>query len=237
MPVQVNGKVRGAPDRAGRRHRRRAARAGAGRRGRARAHRRQDDPEGGRREGTARQRGGVMTGAQGSGSGLAGRPRSPALLLRRSAVSVCSPGAATRSPAAARFCPPTSRRSASRRSPTARRSSTSRRMLTQKVRSEFIGRGKYQILPEATGVDALLTGEVTGGHASRRPASPPQQLASRYAITMTAQDRAARHAREQGALGEPRPGVPPGVRRAERHDRGVDPGAVLRPGQPTRSTA
>ena len=34
-------------------------------------------------------------------------------------------------------------------------------LLTQKVRSEFIGRGKYQIVPEATGVDALLTGEVT----------------------------------------------------------------------------
>ena len=34
-------------------------------------------------------------------------------------------------------------------------------MLTQKVRAEFIGRGKYQILPEATGVDALLTGEIT----------------------------------------------------------------------------
>ena len=58
-------------------------------------------------------------------------------------------------------------------------------MLTQKVRSEFIGRGKYQILPEATGVDALLTGEVTA--VSIQPASfNPQQLASRYAITMTA---------------------------------------------------
>jgi hypothetical protein len=58
-------------------------------------------------------------------------------------------------------------------------------MLTQKVRSEFIGRGKYQILPEATGVDALLTGEVTA--VSIQPASfSPQQLASRYAITMTA---------------------------------------------------
>src|SRR5579872_3888092 len=34
-------------------------------------------------------------------------------------------------------------------------------MLTQKVRAEFIGRGKYQILPDNTGVDALLTGEVT----------------------------------------------------------------------------
>jgi len=33
-------------------------------------------------------------------------------------------------------------------------------MLTEKVRAEFIGRGKYQTLPESTGVDALLTGEV-----------------------------------------------------------------------------
>ena len=58
-------------------------------------------------------------------------------------------------------------------------------MLTQKVRSEFIGRGKYQILPEANGVDALLTGEVTA--VTIQPASfTPNQLASRYAITMVA---------------------------------------------------
>jgi hypothetical protein len=58
-------------------------------------------------------------------------------------------------------------------------------MITQKVRSEFIGRGKYQILPEATGVDALLTGEVTA--VSIQPASfSTQQLASRYAISMSA---------------------------------------------------
>ena len=57
--------------------------------------------------------------------------------------------------------------------------------LTTKVRSEFIGRGKYDILPEATGVDALLTGEVTT--VSIAPASiNAQQLASRYAITMVA---------------------------------------------------
>ena len=57
--------------------------------------------------------------------------------------------------------------------------------LTQKVRSEFIGRGKYQILPQADGVDALLTGEVVA--VSIAPASfNTQQLASRYAITMTA---------------------------------------------------
>ena len=58
-------------------------------------------------------------------------------------------------------------------------------MLTQKVRAEFIGRGKYQILPQSTGVDALLTGEVLNVNIA--PASfNPQQLASRYAITMIA---------------------------------------------------
>jgi Lipopolysaccharide-assembly len=57
--------------------------------------------------------------------------------------------------------------------------------LTQKVRSEFIGRGRYQIVPDANVVDALLTGEVTGVNVT--PASfTDQQLASRYIITMTA---------------------------------------------------
>jgi len=58
-------------------------------------------------------------------------------------------------------------------------------LLTEKVRAEFIGRGKYQILPEATGVDALLTGEVTG--VSIAPSSfSGAQIASRYTITMSA---------------------------------------------------
>ena len=57
--------------------------------------------------------------------------------------------------------------------------------ITQKVRSEFIGRGKYQIVPDPTGVDAVLTGDVTG--VSIVPASfTTQQLASRYVITMSA---------------------------------------------------
>ena len=57
--------------------------------------------------------------------------------------------------------------------------------LTQKVRSEFIGRGHYQIVPEATNVDAVLTGEVSG--VSIQPVSfTTQQLASRYTITMSA---------------------------------------------------
>jgi hypothetical protein len=58
-------------------------------------------------------------------------------------------------------------------------------LLTQKVRGEFIGRGKYQILPESTNVDALLTGEVSS--VSITPVSFTQeQLASRYALTLTA---------------------------------------------------
>jgi hypothetical protein len=57
--------------------------------------------------------------------------------------------------------------------------------LTQKVRAEFIGRGKYDILPDAANVDALLTGEVIA--VSITPASyNAGQLASRYAITMSA---------------------------------------------------
>ena len=58
--------------------------------------------------------------------------------------------------------------------------------LTQDVRSEFIGRGRYRILPEAgTDVDAVLTGEVTS--VSIRPASfNTQQLATRYEIIMSA---------------------------------------------------
>jgi outer membrane lipopolysaccharide assembly protein LptE/RlpB len=57
--------------------------------------------------------------------------------------------------------------------------------LTTKVRSEFIGRSKYSIIPEANNVDALLTGEVTA--VSIQPASiNANQLASRYAITMVA---------------------------------------------------
>ena len=57
--------------------------------------------------------------------------------------------------------------------------------LTAKVRSEFIGRGKFEISPDATGVDGLLTGEVTS--VSIVPSAiNAQQLASRYALTMTA---------------------------------------------------
>ena len=57
--------------------------------------------------------------------------------------------------------------------------------MTQKVRAEFIGRGRYQIVPDSANVDALLTGEVT--NVSVEPVSfTGQQLASRYLISMYA---------------------------------------------------
>jgi hypothetical protein len=57
-------------------------------------------------------------------------------------------------------------------------------ILTEKVRSEFIGRGKYNVISDASGSDAVLTGEVVG--LSAQPVSlNEQQLASRYLITWT----------------------------------------------------
>lgn len=57
--------------------------------------------------------------------------------------------------------------------------------MTDKVRAELIGRGKYKIVPDAQNVDALLNGEVTGVNIA--PLSfTGQQLASRYVITMSA---------------------------------------------------
>jgi hypothetical protein len=56
-------------------------------------------------------------------------------------------------------------------------------VLTERVRSEFIGRGKYKVLPQATGVDAVLKGEIVS--LSIAPASFTQeQQASRYVVTL-----------------------------------------------------
>ncbi|MEE2635779.1 MAG: LPS assembly lipoprotein LptE [Acidobacteriota bacterium] len=57
--------------------------------------------------------------------------------------------------------------------------------LTQLVRSEFIGRGQYRVLASETGVDALLTGTITG--VSINPVTfSAQQQASRYVFTVRA---------------------------------------------------
>jgi hypothetical protein len=58
------------------------------------------------------------------------------------------------------------------------------RRLTERVRSEFIGRGKYRVLPDTAGADAVLTGEITS--VTLIPSSfNEQQLATRYAIVVT----------------------------------------------------
>lgn len=57
-------------------------------------------------------------------------------------------------------------------------------VLTGKVRTEFIGRGKYTVVSEASGADAVLAGEILA--FSAQPVGfNEQQLASRYLITLT----------------------------------------------------
>ena len=59
------------------------------------------------------------------------------------------------------------------------------RQVTERVRTEFIGRGKYTIVPEATGVDGLLTGVISS--VSLIPVAFNQaQQATRYALTLSA---------------------------------------------------
>lgn len=58
-------------------------------------------------------------------------------------------------------------------------------VFTERVRTEFINRGKYKVEPGSTGVDALLTGEILT--VQLQPASfTDQQQASRYILTVTA---------------------------------------------------
>ena len=57
-------------------------------------------------------------------------------------------------------------------------------ILTEKVRAEFIGRGKYRIIPETTGADAVLSSEVLSIFV--QPSGyTDAQLASRYMFTVT----------------------------------------------------
>ena len=57
-------------------------------------------------------------------------------------------------------------------------------VLVQRVRSEFMGRGRYTIVPQTSGADAALIGEITG--LSVAPSGfNSQQQATRYAATLT----------------------------------------------------
>lgn len=56
-------------------------------------------------------------------------------------------------------------------------------ILTERVRSELIGRGRYTVQPDRTGVDALLLGEIQSV-ALNVAAFDQQQQATRYALTL-----------------------------------------------------
>jgi hypothetical protein len=57
-------------------------------------------------------------------------------------------------------------------------------ILTEKIRTEFIGRGRYTVVPGAEGADAVVTGAVTSINV--QPVGfTEQQLASRYLFTLT----------------------------------------------------
>lgn len=56
-------------------------------------------------------------------------------------------------------------------------------VFSEKVRTEFINRGNYKVLPERTGVDAILNGQIMAIQIA--PASfTDEQQASRYVITV-----------------------------------------------------
>jgi hypothetical protein len=57
--------------------------------------------------------------------------------------------------------------------------------ITERVTSELIGRGKYEVRPQATGVDGLLTGEISSISLSPAAFTNDRQ-ASRYVLTLTA---------------------------------------------------
>ncbi len=55
--------------------------------------------------------------------------------------------------------------------------------LTDKVRSELIGRGKYRVVPETTGADASLVGTITSISIAPSAFNADRQ-ATRYAVTV-----------------------------------------------------
>ena len=57
-------------------------------------------------------------------------------------------------------------------------------ILTEKIRNEFIGRGKYRVVAEATGADAVLNAEIISITLSP-VAFTTNQLASRYQFVLT----------------------------------------------------
>jgi hypothetical protein len=57
-------------------------------------------------------------------------------------------------------------------------------VLTQRLRAEFIGRGKYNVVPEAKGADAVLTGDIQS-IAIAPTGFTDERQASRYTVTLS----------------------------------------------------
>src|SRR5687767_9735037 len=57
-------------------------------------------------------------------------------------------------------------------------------ILTEEIRKEFIGRGKYEVVSGPTGAHAVLSGAITGITVTP-VAFTEQQLSSRYLFTLT----------------------------------------------------
>jgi lipopolysaccharide assembly LptE-like protein len=68
-------------------------------------------------------------------------------------------------------------------------------MITRRVIEELLRRGRFDVVQQATGVDALVDGEITGyiaqpvGFESAAIGQQAQSQASRYAVTVTARVR------------------------------------------------
>ena len=88
-------------------------------------------------------------------------------------------------------------------------------LVTDKVRTEFIGRGNYKIVPEATGADAVLVGAVTNVLIVPTNFSAEQQ-ASRYTITVTANIQLRDVQKDTVLWSNPRHLDSRGIRRDER---------------------
>ena len=57
--------------------------------------------------------------------------------------------------------------------------------MTDKVRSELLGRGKYKVAPDVQGVDAILSGEITSVTIGPAAVNEKNQ-ATKYVLTLTA---------------------------------------------------
>src|SRR5262245_43514808 len=57
-------------------------------------------------------------------------------------------------------------------------------IITDKIRTEFINRGKYRIIPTSAGADAVLSGAITS-LIYQAAGLTDQQLASRQIVTVT----------------------------------------------------